>query len=294
MGTRRADAKIQKTMHRLITNPQIYPLKKGKLVLPKNSSEIPLILQEFHATAREGLVEVFHIFKRIAGVFYWAGMMKTIKTFIAECHTCQTNKYQTLAPTRLLQPLPIPTQVWIDISMDFISGLPRSQGKDTILVVVDRLTKFHGFPTSILTDRNRLFLSQFWLELFKQAGTTLKYSSAYHPQANGQTKVATTYPSKVEAIHMLAEERNGILDELKKNLYKAQHRMKQADQKCRDIQFQQAEVGGPIGFTATIISNWTHCRLGTTTPPREDSKETWKFSSSGIAYQSLNTLGKLQ
>lgn len=98
--------------------------------------------------------------------------------------------------------------------MDFIEGLPKSNGKDIILVVIDKLTKYahfialshpysaltvaqkfldfvvklHGPSTAIILDRDAIFMSQFWKELHKVMGTTIKLSSAYHPQTDGQTE----------------------------------------------------------------------------------------------------------
>jgi hypothetical protein len=114
----------------------------------------------------------------------------------------------------LLQPLPIPEGVLRDLSMDFIEGLPKSDGYSVILVVIDRLTKYahflplkhpyiattieqvfmdsvvklHGLPNSIVIDRDTIFVSHFWKELFKLYKVNLYLSIAYHPQTDGQTE----------------------------------------------------------------------------------------------------------
>ena len=77
--------------------------------------------------------------------FFWDGLKSDIQNFVAECLVCQQNKVETIKTQGLLQPLSIPSQCWEDISMEFITGLPKSEGKSVIMVVVDRLTKYAHF-----------------------------------------------------------------------------------------------------------------------------------------------------
>lgn len=139
-------------------------------------------------------------------------MKADVRTFVRECDTFE-NKSENLHPAELLQPLLILNRACLDISMDFIEGLPLSNGLNVILVVVDRLTKhfhfialshsytaltiaqlfttlkLHGLPCSIVSDRDPIFLSNFWTWLFTIQGITLAHSSAYHLQTDGQTKI---------------------------------------------------------------------------------------------------------
>lgn len=72
----------------------------------------------------------YRTYRRIATNVYWSGMIQHVQRFVAGCLICQYNKYDMLAPVDLLHPIPIPTQVWSDILMDFITDLSRLNGFD--------------------------------------------------------------------------------------------------------------------------------------------------------------------
>ena len=150
----------------------------------------------------------------IKSIFYWPGMKTAIENFIAACPVYQRAKHETCLQPGLLEPLPVADMAWQHISMDFIEGLPKSQGKDVIMVVVDRFTKYshfiplshpysvlnvaqsfvdniiklHGPPKLIISDRDRIFTSQLWKNIFSALNVELRFSTAYHPQTDGQTE----------------------------------------------------------------------------------------------------------
>jgi hypothetical protein len=135
-------------------------------------------------------------------------MKEDIQPYIQGCFICQQAKVDHHKSSGLLQPLPIPDQAWKVVCMVFIEGLPKSQKYDTILVVIDKFTKYahflplshpftalqvaqvymeqvymlHGLPESIVSDRDRFFTSALWKELFRLSDTQLLMSSSYHPQ----------------------------------------------------------------------------------------------------------------
>ena len=135
-------------------------------------------------------------------------MKRKVAEFVSKCLVCQQVKAPRQKPARLLQPLSVPEWKWEYVSMDFITGLPRTlKGFTVIWVVVDRLTKsahfvpgkstytdskwaqlylteivrLHGVPVPIVSDRDARFTSKFWKELQIAMGTRLDFSTAFHP-----------------------------------------------------------------------------------------------------------------
>lgn len=94
--------------------------------MQKGSSRIHKLLEEFHFSPIGGHSGYIYTYKRLSENIYWEGMKRDVQDFVARCDICQKNKSQTLSPAGLLQPLPIPHHVWEDISMDFITRLPKS------------------------------------------------------------------------------------------------------------------------------------------------------------------------
>ena len=208
----------------IINSPATYPdftirqnliLQKGRIWLPRNLPLIRTLLLEYHSTPIGGHMGVAKTIARLSENFIWSGLRSDVTTFVANCAKCQFTKYETKRTAGLLCPLPVPFQPWEGLSLDFIAGLPPFQGKSVLLVVVDRFSKgihlgilppshtahmvaslfidivvkHHGIPRSLVSDRDPMFISGFWQELFKLSGTHLRMSSAYHPQSDGQTEV---------------------------------------------------------------------------------------------------------
>jgi hypothetical protein len=165
-----------------------------------------------HSAGYEGVHKTLH---RLRADFYIPRDHALVQDWVRTCTTCQRNKTLSQQPGGLLQPLEVPSQVWADISMDFIEGLPKVSGKVVILTVVDRFSKnahfialghpytassvaraffdgivrLHGLPPSIVSIRDPVFTGHVWRDLFKMERVTLKMNIAFHPQTDGQSEV---------------------------------------------------------------------------------------------------------
>jgi len=146
--------------------------------------------------------------------FYWFSMRKDFRDYIRRCHLCQMNKQPTTVPEGSVTSLPVPREPFSSLAIDFAGLFPHDSNKDLILVVLDRFSGFtylipvsknitavetatlliervfsiHGFPTSIVCDRDPKFTSRFWIQLMANIKIDLNMATAYHHQTNGQTE----------------------------------------------------------------------------------------------------------
>lgn len=191
---------------------------RGRLIIDPEDLDLQLqLIYRTHAstpTGHPGRTKTLDLMNRR---YWWPGLATAVREFCKGCLLCARTKPSRSKPVGFLKPLPLPLSPWRDISVDYITPLPpctrRGRTYKHVAVVVDRLTKMrhfiatetleadelmdaflhrvyslHGCPETIVSDRGSQFVSAFWRALSARLGITLRPSSAYHPQTNGQTE----------------------------------------------------------------------------------------------------------
>jgi hypothetical protein len=207
----------------LLSNPDLYKciikeglLYKGRLLyIPSIDVVKQQILQQHHdspTAAHMGVAKTINLIKRN---YYWPKLAPDVEHYIQTCHVCQRVKPSNQRPAGLLHPLPIPDGRWREVSMDMVTGLPKTKsGNDAIIVFVDRLTKMahfapttkqvngegwaklfinnvfrlHGMPLATISDRDPRLTAKFWESFSSLVGTKMKMTTAARPQADGQSE----------------------------------------------------------------------------------------------------------
>ncbi|GJZ72248.1 putative reverse transcriptase domain-containing protein [Tanacetum coccineum] len=224
-----------------------------------------LIMNESHKSKYSVHPGSDKMYQDLKKLYWWPNMKAEIATYVSKCLTCAKVKAEYQKPSGLLVQPVIPVWKWENITMDFVTKLPKTtSGQDTIWVIVDRLTKSahflpmketdsmekltrqylkevvsrHGVPVSIISDRDSKFTSHFWKSLNEALGTQLDMSTAYHPQTDGQSE---------RTIQTLED----MLLHIKMRIQAARDRQKSyADRRCKPLEF---EVGDKVMLK---VSSW--------------------------------------
>ena len=188
---------------------------RGRMCVASDEKLKQLILDEAHKSRYAMHPGGNKMFEDLRKCYWWNNMKREVAQYVQRCLVCQQVKAEHQKPGGLLQPLQIPQWKWEEITMDFVTGLPPSRsGFDSIWVIVDRLTKsahflpvkttynsaklaeiyrdeiirLHGIPTNIISDRDPKFVSRLWKQIHQGLGTKLNFSTAAHPQTDGQSE----------------------------------------------------------------------------------------------------------
>ena len=183
-----------------------------KIVVPQSLRQ--QILKECHDVPTVGHVGMRRTLELVDRQFHWRGLRGDTIQYVKTCPTCQVMKSDNRAKAGLLQPLEIPSRKWAHVTTDLVTDLPESDGFTAIAVFVDKVTKMvhfaactkevtameyaklfvdnvfrlHGLPEVIISDRDPRFTGKFWRALFDLLGTDLRFSTAFHPQTDGQSE----------------------------------------------------------------------------------------------------------
>jgi hypothetical protein len=188
-------------------------LFRGRRWVPNSEPLRTALIQEAHDSmvtghpGREGTATI------LSRQFFWPNMLQDIRRFVRNCDVCRRMKAWRDRRQGFLKPLPIPDRLWREISVDFITELPRSDDCTNLMVITDRLGKGvilepmrtieakdvarvflrtfyrqHGLPAAIVSDRGTQFVSALWKRVCQLLKIVRRLSTAYHPETDGATE----------------------------------------------------------------------------------------------------------
>ncbi|KZV49272.1 hypothetical protein F511_38757 [Dorcoceras hygrometricum] len=185
-----------------------------RLCVPKWEDLRKDLIRECHDTKWAGYPGQKRTRALLESSYFWPQMRDQVELYVKTCLVCQQDKVENKQPAGLLEPQPTSEHPWDSITLDFISYLPKSDGFGSIMVVIDRFSKYGtfipcpkdctaeeaarlffknvvkywGLPKHIISDRDPRFTGRLWTELFKLLGSELHFSTSFHPQTDGQTE----------------------------------------------------------------------------------------------------------
>lgn len=191
--------------------------KIARICVPRHNRLRTALLKLNHDHPEGGHLSWVKFYDKMWRRFYWKGMSRWCQEYVKTCDICQRMKESTLALPGLISPLPRPDRPFGWITMDLIVGLPPSStsGSTSIIVFVCRLSKrvlmkaltppatgkkimeayrelvyrHRGLADTITADRDSRFTSPFFAEVKRRWGTSMKLTTSYHPQGDGQSEI---------------------------------------------------------------------------------------------------------
>ncbi|KAE8694701.1 RNA-directed DNA polymerase-like protein [Hibiscus syriacus] len=249
-----------------------------RLFVPRYGKLRKELMKECHDSKWAGHPGVDRTLALLSEQYYWPHMAEDVQAYMKTCLVCQQDKIEAKKPAVLLQPLPIPERPWESISMDFIIAVEAAR------LFLKHVVKYWGMPKTIINDRDTRFTGRFWTELFKLMGSSLNFSTAVHPQTDGQTErvnalleiymrhyatnqspfdivtgqqpltpntIVTKYEGPNPSAHNVAKEWHEQHDLARACLHKAGKQTKKwADQKRRDVNFEVGNLVLRVGTMA--------------------------------------------
>ncbi|KAJ9552981.1 hypothetical protein OSB04_017026 [Centaurea solstitialis] len=207
--------RIKGQVDQLVADSRGLLTRYGRVWVPVSCEARQTLLDGAHKSKFSIHPGATKMYRDLRASYWWPGMKREVARYVEKCLTCLRVKAEHQRPHGKLQPLEIPEWKWEHVTMDFVTGLSATVRKhDAIWVVVDRLTKSahfiaireasssevladiyvreivarHGVPVTVISDRDVRFTSRFWNRFHEELGTTLQFSTAFHPQTDGQSE----------------------------------------------------------------------------------------------------------